>query len=412
MTRALRSLRMTWAPRWLVPTSGLLVLLLSLPAVLPAQSADARIRAQREELDRVRRERADLERRMVNLQGSVHDLRDEVANLEQQRAATELVIQTLDRQLAAVTSDIELTSNRMAMAEGDLEHRRGTLSKRLVDIYKRGPLYSAEALLTARSFGELVARYKYLHELAVHDRALVRRVEALRDDIARQRGELVKLRDAVEENRSDKQREEERLAILGRVRSTSLQVAQRSTQQIQDRLSRIRQSEARLSGVIASIEAERKRTENTRPNAPRAPSALKTTDLGKLDWPVDGTFLFRFGRVINPNNTTTRWNGVGIAAAIGTPVKSVAPGTVVSVGQLGTYGLTVILDHGGGYFSIYASLNSVPPAIHKGSAIKKGDILGTVGISDPDLKPHLHFEIRTPPNGNAVDPESWLRGTR
>lgn len=389
-----------------------LFLLIAVAFALPAQTADARIRTQREELDRIRRERADLERRMANLQGSVHDLRDEVANLDRQRVATELVLKTLDRQLAAIANDVEETTNRMAMAEGDLLYRKNALSKRLVDIYKRGPLNSAEALLTARSFGELVARYKYLHELAVHDRALVRRVEALRNDIIRQRAELVKLRDAVEDNRGDKQREEERLAILTRMRSTSLQQAQRSTQQIQERLARIRQSESRLSGVIASIEAERRRTEGARPNAPRAPSTLKTTDLGKLDWPVDGTFLFRFGRVINPNNTTTRWNGVGIAAPIGTPVKSVAPGTVVSVGQLGTYGLTVILDHGGGYFSIYASLNSVPPAVHKGSVLKKGDVLGTVGISDPDLKPHLHFEIRTPPNGNAVDPESWLRGAR
>ena len=388
----------------------MLVLLVAPP--LRAQMVDARIRTQREELDRVRRERADLERRMANLQGNVHDLRDEVANLDRQHAATELVIQTLDRQLAAITADVEETTNRMAMAEGDLTYRRTALTKRLVDIYKRGPLHSAEALLTARSFGELVARDKDLHELAVHARALVRRVEALRNDIVRQRAELVKLRDAVEDNRADKLREEERLGILGRLRSTSLQQAQRSTQQIQDRLARIRQSESRLSGVLASIEAERRRTEGARPNAPRTPSTLRTTDLGKLDWPVDGTFLFRFGRVINPNNTTTRWNGVGIAAPIGTPVKSVAPGAVVSVGQLGTYGLTVILDHGGGFFSIYASLNSASPSVRKGSVLRKGDVLGTVGISDPDLKAHLHFEIRTPPNGNAVDPESWLRGVR
>jgi murein hydrolase activator len=388
----------------------LLMCVLLLPVALPAQSADARVRAQREELDRMRRERAELERRMANLQGSVHELRDEVANLDRQRGATELVLKTLDRQLAAINDDIAETTNRMAMAEGDLTFRRTTLQKRLVDIYKRGPLYSAEALLTARSFAELVARYKYLHELAVHDRSLVKRVEILRDDIVRQRGELLKLRDAVEVNRGDKQREEERLAMLTKLRATSLVQAQRSTQQLQDRLARIRQSESRLTGVIASIDAERRRSEGSRPNTPRTPSTLRTTDLGKLDWPVDGTFLFRFGRVINPNNTTTRWNGVGIEAPIGTPVKSVAQGKVVSVGQLGTYGLTRILDHGGGYFSIYASLNATN--VQKGATVRKGDNIGTVGVSDPDLKPHLHFEIRTPPDGKAVDPESWLRGTR
>jgi len=123
---------------------------------------------------------------------------------------------------------------------------------------------------------------------------------------------------------------------------------------------------------------------------------------------VDGTVLYRFGRVINPNNTTTRWNGMGIAAATGTPVKAVAPGTVVSVGQLGTYGLTVIVQHGGGDYSVYASLNGAN--VRSGAAIRKGDTVGTVGTSDPDLRPHLHFEIR--PQGRAVDPESWLRNGR
>jgi septal ring factor EnvC (AmiA/AmiB activator) len=387
--------------------AALLVLALLLPVALRAQSADARIRTQRDELERIRREREALERRMKNLQGDVHDLSEELANLDRQRAATEKVLATLDRQIASINDVVNETNGQMQGAEAELAQRKATLQRRLVDIYKRGPLYSAEALLTARSFGELVARYKYLHEIARHDRTLVRRVEALRDEIARQRGELVKLRDAVADNRSDKEREEQRLAILTQLRSSSLQQAQRSTQRIQERLKQIQASEARLGNVIATIEAERVRTA-ARANAPRATSTLKTVDAGRLEWPVNGTLLYRFGRVINPNNTTTRWNGMGIAAPLGSPVKAVAPGSVVSVGQLGTYGLTVILQHGAGDYSIYASLASA--AVRTGTAVKKGDVVGAVGISDPELKPHLHFEIR--PQGRAVDPESWLRGAR
>ena len=381
---------------------------LSLPAALGAQSADARIRAQREELERIRNERAELERRMATLQGDVHELSEELANLDRQRIATERVLATLDRQIASIDAVVNETSGQMAAAETELAQRRVTLQRRLVDIYKRGPLYSAEAMLSAHSFGELVARYKYLHEIALHDRALVRRVEALRDEIARQRGELVKLRDAVADNRVDKQKEEERLAALTRIRSSSLQQAQRTTTRIQERLRQIRESETRLGNVIAGIGAERLRAAAARPNVPRATSTLRTADAGRLDWPVNGALLYRFGRVINPNNTTTRWNGMGIAAPAGTPVKAVAPGTVVSVGQLGTYGLTVILQHGAGDYSIYASLASA--ALRTGTTVKKGDVVGTVGISDPDLVPHLHFEIR--PQGRAVDPERWLRGAR
>ncbi len=378
------------------------------PVTLAAQSADARIHAQREELDRIRRERTELERRMASLQGDVHDLSEELANLDRQRVATEKVLTTLDRQLASINEVVNETTGEMTAAETELAQRRATLQQRLVDIYKRGPLYSAEAMLSARSFGELVARYKYLHEIARHDRALVRRVEVLRDEIVRQRGELVKLRDAVADNRGDKQKEEERLAALTRVRASSLQQAQRTTSRIQQRLKEIHESERRLGSVIAAIEAERLRTAAARPNAPRATSTLRSTAAGRLDWPVNGSLLYRFGRVINPNNTTTRWNGVGIAAPVGSPVKAVAPGTVVSVGQLGTYGLTVILQHGAGDYSIYASLASA--ALRTGATVRKGDVIGTVGISDPDLAPHLHFEIR--PQGRAVDPESWLRGSR
>jgi septal ring factor EnvC (AmiA/AmiB activator) len=382
-------------------------LALTLPVAASAQSAEARIRAQREELDRIRQERADLESRMANLRGNAHELQEEVANLDRQRDATERVIQTLDRQLAAITTEVDATSSRVDKAESELVARRTTLQRRLVDIYKRGPMYSAEALLTARSFGELVARYKYLHELATQDRALVARVQSLRDQVFRQRADLVRLRSAVEENRMDKQVEEERLARLRGERTTNLQQVQRSTQQILDRLAALRASESRLTNVIATIE-ERRRTAATRPNAPRETSTLRTSDLGRLDWPVDGTVLYRFGRVVNPNNTTTRWNGMGIAAPAGSAVRAVAPGTVVSVGQLGTYGLTVIVQHGAGDYSVYASLNNA--SVRTGSAVRKGDTIGTVGTSDPDLQPHLHFEIR--PQGRAVDPESWLRGTR
>ena len=386
----------------------LAVLLLTIPAAATAQSAEARIRAQREELERIRRERADLERRMSNIQGNVHELREEVAILDRQREATERVIQTLDRQLSAITREVDETTARTQTAERELTARRSTLQRRLVEIYKRGPLYSAEALLTARSFGELVARYKYLHELATHDRSLVTRVQTLRDQVVRQRADLVRLREAVEENRMDKQLEEDRLARLRGERTTNLQQVQRSAQDILDRLAALRASESRLTNVIATIETERRRTAAARPNAPREASTLRTSDLGRLDWPVDGTVLYRFGRVVNPNNTTTRWNGIGIAAPAGTAVRAVAPGTVVSVGQLGTYGLTVIVQHGAGDYSVYASLAGA--SVRTGAAIRKGDAIGTVGVSDPDLRAHLHFEIR--PQGRAVDPESWLRGTR
>jgi len=132
---------------------------------------------------------------------------------------------------------------------------------------------------------------------------------------------------------------------------------------------------------------------------------VRTSDYGKLDWPVEGPLVYTYGRAVQPNNTTIRWNGVGISAAVGTPVKSVAAGTVVEVQSIGTYGLTVIIEHGGGDYSIYGSLSRAD--VRKGQTVIKGQNVGGVGVSDPELPPHLHFEIRQ--GGPAIDPATWLR---
>ena len=75
----------------------------------------------------------------------------------------------------------------------------------------------------------------------------------------------------------------------------------------------------------------------------------------------------------------------------------------------GTYGLTVIIQHAGGDYSVYGSLSRAD--VRKGQSVRKGQALGAVGASDPDLSSHLHFEIRRG-RGTAVDPLEWLRGAR
>ena len=379
--------------------------LVALPADGQDQS-DARIRAQQEELSRIRREREELQRRMRGLQTKVHDISEEVTNIDRQHDATVRVVRSLDQQLTTLNGEVEHTTANLVRAQDEVQVKRAVLRKRLVEIYKRGNLYTFEVMLAAQSFGDLVARYKYLHILAQRDRAVVSRVDQLRRQIIGQRRQLVSLQSGVEQNRFEKAREAERLSALEQQRQRSLVRAQQDTKKAQDRLKQLARSEARLNSVIEGFENARRRAAS-RPNAaPSAPSSIRTSDLGRLDWPVDGQILYRFGRVVNPNNTTTRWNGIGIAAASGTDVKSVSAGEVVLADVMGTYGNTVIIEHGGGDYSVYGSLSRM--GVSKGSRVTKGQIIGSIGATDPSLPPHLHFEIRR--GGPAVDPLGWLRG--
>jgi septal ring factor EnvC (AmiA/AmiB activator) len=392
---------------------GLVALALALPGIVAAQSsaqssaqqaADRELREQRDELERVRREREALERDAAVLRTTAHELSDEVQNLDRRVEATARLVRTIDRNLASIAGQVTAASANMARAETELAAKKRTLETRVVDVYKRGPLFTVEAMLSAHSFGELVARYKYLHDLTLRDRALVDRVQELRNRVALERDRLVQLQMQLEASRADRQRETERLIELEQEQASNLRVVQQQAKRTEDKIARLRRTETEMLNVLAAMEAARKKAEASRSAATRAAaatSAIKTSDYGRLDWPVDGTLVYTFGKA--------HWKGIGISAPSGTPVHSVAAGKVMMVRPLGTYGLTVFLDHGGGDYTIYGSLKSA--SVKEGETVAKGDVLGQTGVSDPDLPAHLHFEIRTG-GRDAVDPVKWLRTRR
>jgi septal ring factor EnvC (AmiA/AmiB activator) len=379
----------------------LALLLAGIAAPAAGQNAEARLRQEQQRLDEIRRERAELERRMRDLQGNAHDLSEEVRNLDRQADATARLVRSLETQLGSINEEVERASLELDKTESELRNAHVALRRRVIEIYKRGPIHTYEVLLTAESFGQLLARYKYLRLLTDRDKRMIGKVQRLRDDTRRQRGNLVRFQQQIELARQEKAAEEVRLRALEQQRGRSLAAVRRQTRQLEERVASMKRDESRLNNVIASLESARRRG-----GAPAAPSTLRTSDLGNLDWPVQGNILYNFGRVVNSNNTTTRWNGIGIATNAGTAVVAVSAGQVVVAEPFGTYGLTVIVQHGGGDYSVYGSLGRL--GVEKGATVSKGQTIGFVGSADPDLPPHLHFEIR--PNGRAVDPLEWLRG--
>jgi septal ring factor EnvC (AmiA/AmiB activator) len=281
------------------------------------------------------------------------------------------------------------------------------LERRLVDIYKRGPLYTFQALLAAESFGDLLSRYKYLYLTSRQDRALVGDVEKLRNRVVDQRDDLLDVRKQLDRTREEREAEYSKYTELAQARARRLSQLRRSARSTERRLDSLQRDEARLNNVLAALERER-RDEASRGlrGATPLPGSITTADLGRLDWPVEGAVVYRFGRDTLPSGGIIRWNGIGIAAGAGTPVKSVEAGKVRLVGQFGTYGLTVVLEHGNGYYSVYSHLQSA--AVELASSVTRGQLIGRVGGENSDYGPHLHFEIRGE-NQVALNPTEWLR---
>ena len=94
--------------------------------------------------------------------------------------------------------------------------------------------------------------------------------------------------------------------------------------------------------------------------------------------------------------------GVDYAAPSGTPVSTVADGTIIFAGWNGGYGRLITIQHDATYTTMYAHLSSFAPGIKKGSVVKQGDHIGNVGATGTATGPHLDFRLKK--NGVFIDP--------
>ena len=130
------------------------------------------------------------------------------------------------------------------------------------------------------------------------------------------------------------------------------------------------------------------------------------TGSGQFIWPVPN---YRY---------CSRWyggrhRGVDICAPAGTPIYASAGGTITKAGYnkagAGTgYGYSVIINHGGGYSSVYAHCLSL--TVSAGQTVKQGQLIGYVGSTGRSTGNHCHFEIRL--NGSYIPPQNVFPGRK
>src|SRR6266576_2571931 len=354
------------------------------------QPFDQQLRDNQQRLEGIRRERSDVEQELERLRTQAHSLSDELANIERQKETTNRIVNELDRQIAGLSDQIDRTTVDLLLAQNALAEKRAVLERRLVDIYKRGALYAYQVLLAAESFGDLLSRYKYLYLVSRQDRLLANDMSKLQRRIGRERETLVDARDVLGRRKNERTEELDRYLALERERQTSLRETRRSAREALQRLSELERDEKSLNDRIVALERARREAEAR--GAATAAAAITTADLGQLDWPVQGRIVYQFGTATGPNNTRIPWHGIGIAAPAGTPVRAIAGGTVSLAGLFGTYLRSVLIDHGGGFYSFYGYLNDA--TVTQGERVRKGQgaCRGGGGPSDEGSRPN--FETR------------------
>lgn len=123
--------------------------------------------------------------------------------------------------------------------------------------------------------------------------------------------------------------------------------------------------------------------------------------------PINSAIVSGFGMRLHPVYRFRRMHeGVDFRARIGTPVYATGDGTITLASRYSTYGLTIMIDHGFGYESLYAHLSAFEAGIRPGRQVKRGDLIGYTGNTGVVEGPHLHYEIHR--DGRPVDPLNYM----
>lgn len=371
--------------------SFLLVTVLLFGLVAPA-GADTASDARRQR-DAARQRRATIAKELNALQASDKELTAAVAALDGQMRATEANLASARQAVDAAERARQQAEAELAATEGRLLTLRKAVVDRAVAAYMR-PNHSA-AEFEAKDFNEASRRRVLLDQVASSDRKVIDDLRAAQEDftLERQRAEEAR---AVADKR--KASVEGKLRQLQSARAEKERLARALDARISDykrEADLVAAQEAQLAELIRQRQASTSRASRS---APSIDSGGRVSGAG-LIWPCSGRVTSEYGY---------RWGrlhaGIDIGAPIGTPIRAAKAGEVIKAGSMSGYGNVVIIDHGGGFTTLYAHQSRVVASA--GQSVRQGELIGYVGNTGQSTGPHLHFETRV--NGNPQNPRRYL----
>lgn len=338
-------------------------------------------------------------------------IRAEISRLSARLAEAKLVRSGLQGEIAAADLELRLQETRLAeavaardvaarrVAAGEMEVRRlegalGTarrdLKRRLTGLYRLGRQGYLRLFLSLKPDRRLLPSIRLLRFLARKDRAAIDRYQATRKSLETERDRLLGERAETERWLRQEQARRQQLFAVRERKAMLLARVDREQRSLAARTRELADKEKKLASFLDLLYG-------------RNTEALAGTPLaefrGVLDWPVEGKVAEKFGPRLDPRyKTRVPHNGVGLTTEPGSEVKVVFPGKVVFAAPFQGYGPTVVVQHPGRAFSLYAGLSEL--RVGKEGMLSLGDAVGLA--SDK-----LYFEIRV--ENRPEDPLNWLR---
>jgi len=337
----------------------------------------------------------------------------EIEEIEKNLASRQNELKRLQAELRAVSRDIDVVRREIDAVRREADARKAQIENRLRSLYKAGDIGTLRVFFSSESFPQMTENMRYTRAVLDNDRRLVEEYRRKLDHLASLESRLEskqKQLDGVNRQVVAKTRE---IQIEKEKKNQLLLKVREEKKGYQASIRELQANARRLQAMIERLEAAGRKRYSTTPDekgggVPLSPIPDKGfgAQRGRLKLPVAGTITTRYGRHKHPEfNSWTVSNGLSISAPAGAPVHAVFEGTVIYAGYFKGYGNMMIIDHGGGYYSLYAHNSSL--LRKEGMTVARGDAIARVGDVDSSSGPKLYFEIRY--QGRPVDPEAWVK---
>jgi septal ring factor EnvC (AmiA/AmiB activator) len=341
----------------------------------------------------------------------------ELQEINRNLAQKESDLGRLDRDLKSVESSLDRTGREIVRVTDEANRKKQEIEHRLASLYKAGELGALRMFFSAESFPQMAENIRYMRSILDNDKKIfaeydqkIVELRKLKVDLERDAAKKSRIKEGIAVKKLEIEEEKgKKAAYLVKVRQDRSSY-EKSLKELQANADRLQTMMKRLEALSRRKLSSRHEKPGSRlkplAELPPVPDRGFATQKGRMSLPVRGDIVETYGKHKHPDfDSYTFSKGVSISARAGSDIKAIYDGSVIFSDYFKGYGNMIIIDHGGGYFSLYAHAARILKKV--GADIARNETVATVGDTDSSRGPMLYFEIRH--QGKPVDPADWVR---
>ncbi|BBI36109.1 murein hydrolase activator EnvC family protein [Cohnella abietis] len=364
-------------------------------ALSEVEKIDKDLKKLKDDMDRAQKNQKYAEKSVIELTGKKEATKEDIEKLLGRIDGVQKKLESTQGKIETAEKKLYKTGKVLEDSIKQRDNRKELMDSRVRMAYVEGPVSYLDVLLSSASFSDFLNRFDAVESIASQDRNIADAKKRYSEEVAEKKiqrekdleevkalyAEMETQKAQLEQDEKDK---EVMISKLSKEIEEKEEISEESARQLTE-----------LAKQASALEAKKNRIKNYYKG-------------GKLGMPLKSEYRLssEFGYRIHPITHTKKLHtGMDMAAPKGTPVYAAETGVVTIAQSWSGYGNCIIIDHGGGLWTLYGHLSSI--LVKKGETVKRGEKIGLVGSTGQSTGNHLHFEVRK--NSEPVNPAPYLK---